>query len=665
MRRDRWRRHVVSWSLLVFSDVAAAIRYESSKSSVDSEHPLVVFQLNALQDSLAMNTQTRNMVVDEEAINALLPEGKNWNKLHAALSDAQGAGSGIGMFHRTKINSYTSKICQVVRYSFDPSMYLGLSECEMHKGDLLPYRPWCPPRESYLNCVRTGTVPCVYGGDQGGPAVVVWELDEDESLFPRESGIRVPTLLWMRDDGEGELENHVAFEGCKGKLVKTLWGRLKEEVDRDIAKKVYHEILRVDLRLSWSYRAPYFLTLLTNDHEASGCSDDNSTSRFCRNMQERYYPGDMNRRPALVLLEEFEDPMVQMRVVPSRIYPGLKLDFQEAMGERGYSCLRFKDEVLVCWNLDDFVRPNFVQYDVGYAVSDRKGMPTIKCITGDSGAQACNVCFSELITKLKRGETLESHDTASLEDMSKYAAHEGAMLRLKHKPSGSWINTVALHLQTPSTDSTGEMRAHELHQLRGQLAMFASKDEYIIMGGDFNINLSPQGSDGNERFIFEGTFPNTSMVLKAINETSFKTGFQVHQYGDVQGVAYKIHDQELLDVMGETDQGGCVSSKASGRALMIDYIFADSRLTHGKQHGGVCMQHMPSMEPRYIPDVNHEFPVEFSDHFGVTALLHVPGSDTETVADEPDWKEKVFFPAVRDSDEPSRFHFSNSWKSPS
>eukprot|EP00439_Symbiodinium_sp_Y106_P026830 s1429_g3.t1 len=472
MRRGRWRRHVVSWSLLVFSDIASAIRYEANKSSVDWEHPLVVFQLNALQDSLAMNTQTRNMVVNEEAINALLPEGKNWNMLHAALSDAQGAGSGIGMFHRTKINSYTSKICQVVRYSFDPSMYLGLEECEMHKGDLVPHRPWCPARESYLNCVRSGTVPCVYGGDQGGPAVVVWELDEDESLFERDSGIRVPTLLWMRDDGEGELENHVVFEGCKGKLVKTLWGRLKDEVDRDIAKKVYQEILRVDLRLSWSYRAPYFLTLLTNDHEASGCSDDNSTSRFCRNMQDRYYPGDLNRRPGLVLLEEFEDPMVQMRVVPSRLYPGVQLDFTEAMAERGYTCLRFKDEVLVCWNLDDFVRPNFVQSDVGYAVSNR-------------------------ITKLKRGETLESHDTASLEDMSKYAAHEGAMLRLQHKPSGSWINVVALHLQTPSTDSTGEMRAHELHQLRGQLAMFASRDEYIIMGGDFNINLSPQQLHGS------------------------------------------------------------------------------------------------------------------------------------------------------------------------
>ncbi|CAE7655526.1 unnamed protein product [Symbiodinium microadriaticum] len=64
-----------------------------------------------------MNTQTRNMVVDEEAINALLPEGKNWNKLHAALSDAQGAGSGIGMFHRTKINSYTSKSLRSVDIS--------------------------------------------------------------------------------------------------------------------------------------------------------------------------------------------------------------------------------------------------------------------------------------------------------------------------------------------------------------------------------------------------------------------------------------------------------------------------------------------------------------------------------------------------------------------
>eukprot|EP00439_Symbiodinium_sp_Y106_P087537 s2_g75.t1 len=76
-----------------------------------------------------------------------------------------------------------------------------------------------------------------------------------------------------------------------------------------------------------------------------------------------------------------------------------------------------------------------------------------------------------------------------------------------------------------------------------------------------------KGSDGNERFIFEGIFPNRSMVLKAINETSFKTGFQVHQYGDVQGVAYKLHDQELLDVMGESDQGGCVSSKAICRVL--------------------------------------------------------------------------------------------------
>ncbi|CAE7289221.1 unnamed protein product [Symbiodinium natans] len=620
----RWHGQTAIWLLLQVHPVAFAKRLlESDK---DLGHPLVVFQLNALQDSLAMNTQTRNMVVNEQAINELLPAGKTWSMIHEALSDAQGRGSGIGKFHRTDINSFTKVNCQVVRYSFDPSMFLGLSECAMHEGDSAPFRPWCPPRDSYLNCLRNGTLPCVYGGDQGGPAVAVWELDEDTSLFPRDASIRVPTLLWMRDDSKENEANLTEFEGCKGKLVKTLWGRLREELARDIAKKVYHEILRVDLRLSWSYRAPYFLTLLTNDQTATGCGGSQSGSRFCRNMEERYYPGAMNRKPSVLLLEEFEDPMVQMAVVPSLNNSGQKVDFEEALAERGYSCIRFKDEILACWNQQDFEKPDFWAKDLGFELSQKKGEPTIVCMEGRSGAAACNVCFNELITKMQRGETLDTVRNPSLEDLSSRAAHEGALLRLKHAGSGSMVVITALHLQTPSTDGTGEMRSHELHQLRGQLEMFAGSNDYVIMGGDFNINLSPQGGE-YERFIFTGRFPSRSMVLKAINRTRFQTGFTMHAYGehDVPGVAYKLGSRRLLDVMGEEDQGGCVSSKAAGRALMIDYIFADSRLTQGVQHGGVCMQPTPPLEPRFIPDVNQEFPVEFSDHFGLTALLHIPG----------------------------------------
>ena len=55
-------------------------------------------------------------------------------------------------------------------------------------------------------------------------------------------------------------EEWVEYHGVYGKLVKTLWGRLLDELPREVAVQVYAEITKVDTRLSWSFRAPYLLS---------------------------------------------------------------------------------------------------------------------------------------------------------------------------------------------------------------------------------------------------------------------------------------------------------------------------------------------------------------------------------------------------------------------
>mmetsp|Transcript_48908 Transcript_48908/g.87893 ORF Transcript_48908/g.87893 Transcript_48908/m.87893 type:complete len:316 (+) Transcript_48908:1-948(+) len=314
-----------------------------------------------------------------------------------------------------------------------------------------------------------------------------------------------------------------------------------------------------------------------------------------------------------------------MKVVPSLRTPGVKVGFQDALEERGYECLRFHHELLVCWLESDFEKPLFTSKEVQFDYPSELGAPHNLCIAGRNGAAACNVCFSELITRLPKGAKLDSEIQGTLEDLSRRAPHDASMIRLRHQATRSMVVMATVHLQTPSTDFTGEMRSNELNQLRRELHRFTQEEDYLIIGGDFNINLAPEKPRAPyERYIFEGTFPARSAVLQAIKQTNFQTGFSLRKYGNVTGVSYHLGRRELVDVAGAEDQGGCVTSKASGRAMMIDYIFADTRLTSGLRHGGVCMQHKPSLEPPAIPDVNDTEPVEFSDHFAITALLYLP-----------------------------------------
>ncbi|CAJ1415366.1 unnamed protein product, partial [Effrenium voratum] len=125
-----------------------------------------------------------------------------------------------------------------------------------------------------------------------------------------------------------------------------------------------------------------------------------------------------------------------------------------------------------------------------------------------------------------------------------------------------------------------------------------------------------------EHHVFLGNFED-SLVLREMHQPSFNTGFTSHRYGNVTGnvtgVAFEVKGQVLLDVMGAKNQGGCVTSKSSGRAMMIDYLFVDARFR--AQYAGACMEARPKLEPDSIPDVNNEHPVELSDHFALTALL--------------------------------------------
>ena len=117
-------------------------------------------------------------MVNEPAVNqALLPVHKTWPDVLAALSDAQGSGSGIGGFHRSSVNTWlktnykagcflhlwgrqacpttflewitrlqcNSQTLQAVRFSFDPSMFLRLAECAFE-----PDSKVCKTRAAYL-----------------------------------------------------------------------------------------------------------------------------------------------------------------------------------------------------------------------------------------------------------------------------------------------------------------------------------------------------------------------------------------------------------------------------------------------------------------------------------------------------------------------------------
>ncbi|CAJ1345689.1 unnamed protein product [Effrenium voratum] len=239
------------WSLCLAASTLLPVEAVRVTGADPLSAELLVVQLNAFEDDLAMNTQTRNMVVNEPAVNqALLPVHKTWPDVLAALSDAQGSGSGIGGFHRSSVNTWLKTNYKAVRFSFDPSMFLRLAECAFE-----PDSKVCKTRAAYLKtCARAEHLPCSYGADETGPTIALWDLDAD-----LREDIPTPKTLWVRDDHAGSSKEWVEYHGVYGKLVKTLWGRLLDELPREVAVQVYAEITKVDTRLSWSFRAPYLL----------------------------------------------------------------------------------------------------------------------------------------------------------------------------------------------------------------------------------------------------------------------------------------------------------------------------------------------------------------------------------------------------------------------
>lgn len=234
-------------------------------------------------------------------------------------------------------------------------------------------------------------------------------------------------------------------------------------------------------------------------------------------------------------------------------YAGPSMPFAESMARAGYDGAFFTDPLIgrtppaglgVFWRKETFE-----------LVEDT-----------DTRVVECNSTSGTLSNHdlLETWHPLVVHGAAGVTAMELPAAdrRQAAVARLRHKASGKTVCVVAVHLMTTSRDGPGvtrypgEVRAGELATVKGIVGNIASKEDAVVLCGDFN------------------TPPGDAHVWRGDVGVTHATGFTD---GAFSWGARTLRDA-FEDVHDWGDAAGVCTSKNGDRSLWIDYIFHDGSL---------------------------------------------------------------------------------------